>query len=136
MAKDVVGPILRNEKKAELIRKKMTGNTLEAVSQSSKASILNAAGTSVSSPVIPNIGSEPKVVGKAFSLKSNTTSKLIDGNNGVYMIRTKNITKAPEMPNYNSYISQERTQQTSSAQTRAYQALKDKADIKDNRAKF
>ena len=136
MAKDVVGPILRNEKKAELIRKKMTGNTLEAVSQSSKASILNASGTSVSSPVIPNIGSEPKVVGKAFSLKSNTTSKLIDGNNGVYMIRTKNITKAPEMPNYNSYISQERTQQTSSAQTRAYQALKDKADIKDNRAKF
>ena len=136
MAKDVVGPILRNEKKAELIRKKMTGNTLEAVSQSSKASILNASGTSVSSPVIPNIGSEPKVVGKAFSLKSNTTSKLIDGNNGVYIIRTKNITKAPEMPNYNSYISQERTQQTSSAQTRAYQALKDKADIKDNRAKF
>ena len=136
MAKDVVGPILRNEKKAELIRKKMIGNTLEAVSQSSKASILNASGTSVSSPVIPNIGSEPKVVGKAFSLKSNTTSKLIDGNNGVYMIRTKNITKAPEMPNYNSYISQERTQQTSSAQTRAYQALKDKADIKDNRAKF
>ena len=136
MAKEVVGPILRNEKKAELIRKKMTGNTLEAVSQSSKASILNASGTSVSSPVIPNIGSEPKVVGKAFSLKSNTTSKLIDGNNGVYMIRTKNVTKAPEMPNYNSYISQERTQQTSSAQTRAYQALKDKADIKDNRAKF
>ena len=136
MAKEVVGPILRNEKKAELIRKKMTGNTLEAVSQSSKASILNASGTSVSSPVIPNIGSEPKVVGKAFSFKSNTTSKLIDGNNGVYMIRTKNVTKAPEMPNYNSYISQERTQQTSSAQTRAYQALKDKADIKDNRAKF
>lgn len=136
MAKDVVSPILRNEKKAELIRKKMSGATLEAVSQASKASISNATAISVGSPVLPNIGTEPKVIGTAFSLKPNTTSKLIDGNNGVYMIRTKSITKAPEAPNYNSFIAQEKTQQSSSAQTRAYQALKDKADIKDNRAKF
>lgn len=136
MAKDVVSPILRNEKKAELIRKKMSGTTLEAVSQSSKATISNATAVAVGSPVLPNIGTEPKIIGAAFSLKPNTTSKLIDGNSGVYMIRTKSITKAPEAANYNSFISQEKTQQTSSAQTRAYQAIKDKADIKDNRAKF
>lgn len=136
MAKDVVTPIIRNEKKAELIRKKMSGNTLEAVSQSSKASITNATGISVGSPVLPNIGAEPKVIGAAFGLKPNTTSKLIDGTNGVYMVKTKAITKAADLPNYNSFIAQERTQQSSSAQTRAYQALKEKADIKDNRAKF
>ena len=136
MAKDVVAPILRNEKKAELIRKKMSGSTLEAVSQSSKASISSATGISIGSPVLPNIGTEPKVIGAAFGLKPNTTSKLIDGNNGVYMIKTKSLTKTPEMPNYNSFIAQEKTQQSSSAQTRAYQALKEKADIKDNRAKF
>ena len=135
-AKDIITPIIRNEKKAGIIRKKMSGSTLDAVSQSSKASISSATGISIGSPVLPNIGAEPKVIGTAFGLKPNTTSKLIDGNNGVYMIRTKSLTKTPEMPNYNSFIVQEKTQQSSSVQTRAYQALKEKADIKDNRAKF
>ena len=135
-AKDIVSPIIRNEKKAVLIRKKMTGATLEAVSQSSKASITNATGIAVGTPVLPTIGNEPKVIGAAFSLKANSTSKLIDGNNGVYMIKTKVVTKAPAVANYNSFVSQEKTQQVNSAQPRVYQALKDKADIKDNRAKF
>ena len=135
-AKDVISPILRNEKKAELIKKKMSGSTLEAVAQSSKATISNATGVSVGSPVLLNIGSEPKVVGTAFSLKPNASSKLIVGNAGVYMVKTKTITKAPAVTNYNSFIAQEKTQQSNSAQTRAYQAIKEKADIKDNRAKF
>jgi len=135
-AKDIIIPILKNEKKANLIKNKMKGNTLEAVSKSSKASVLNAVEISAGSPFIINIGSEPKIVGTAFNLKPNSTSKLIEGNAGVYIIKTKKVTKATPVNNYNTFLAQERTQQTSSAQTRAYQALKDKADIKDNRAKF
>jgi peptidyl-prolyl cis-trans isomerase D len=135
-AKSIILPLLKNEKKAELIKKKMIGNTLELVSQSSKASILNASGISAGSPVLPNIGNEPKVIGTAFNLKTNTTSKLISGNAGVYMVRAKTVTKAPAVANYNAYISQEKTQQSNSSQTRAYQAIKEKADIEDNRAKF
>jgi peptidyl-prolyl cis-trans isomerase D len=52
------------------------------------------------------------------------------------MVRTKNIVAAPAVTNYNSYITQEKMQQSSSAQSRAYQALKEKANIKDNRARF
>ena len=114
----------------------MSGSTSWSFSQSSKAAISIATGISIGSPFLPNIGTEPKVFGAAFGLKPNTTSKLIDGNNGVYMIKTKSLTKTPEMPNYNSFIAQEKTQQSYSAQTRAYQALKDKADIKDSRAKL
>ncbi len=136
MAKEVVIPILRNEKKAELIKKKMSGSTLEAVAQSSKATISNATGISAGSPILPNIGSEPKVVGAAFGLKPNSTSKLISGNAGVYMVKAKTVTNAPAVTNHTSYIIQEKTQQANSAQARAYQALKDKADIKDNRGNF
>lgn len=135
-AKEIISPILRNEKKAELIKKKMSGDTLEAVAQSSKASISNAVGITITSPVLPNIGTEPKIVGKAFGLKPNTTSKLINGNAGVYMVRTKTVTNAPALPNYNALTAQEKAQQANSAQSRAYQAIKDKAEIKDNRAKF
>jgi peptidyl-prolyl cis-trans isomerase D len=135
-ARDVITPILRNEKKAVLIRKKMSGSTLEEVAASSKSSIASAVGVSLASPVIQNLGTEPKVVGAAFGLKANSTSKLIDGVNGVYMVKTKNVVAAPAVTNYNSYIEQEKAQQSSSAQSRAYQALKEKADIKDNRARF
>jgi peptidyl-prolyl cis-trans isomerase D len=136
VARDIVTPILRNEKKAVLIRKKMNGSTLEEVAKSSKSSVANAVGVSLASPVVQNLGTEPKVVGAAFGLKANATSKLIDGANGVYMVRTKNVVAAPAVTNYNSYITQEKTQQSSSAQSRAYQALKEKANIKDNRARF
>jgi peptidyl-prolyl cis-trans isomerase D len=135
-AKDIVTPILRNEKKAVLIRKKMNGSTLEEVAKASKSSVTNAVGVSLASPVVQNLGAEPKVVGAAFGLKLNATSKLIDGANGVYMVRTKNMVAAPAVTNYNSYITQEKMQQSSSAQSRAYQALKEKANIKDNRARF
>lgn len=134
--RDIVMPILRNEKKAVLIRKKMSGSTLEDVAKSSKSSVTNAVGVSLASPIIQNLGAEPKVVGAAFALKASTTSKLIDGANGVYMVRTKNVVAAPAVTNYNSYITQEKTQQSSSAQSRAYQALKEKANIEDNRARF
>uniref|UniRef100_UPI00404AC39B peptidylprolyl isomerase n=1 Tax=Flavobacterium sp. TaxID=239 RepID=UPI00404AC39B len=135
-ARDIITPILRNEKKAVLIRKKMIGSSLEEVAKSSKSSVASAVGVSLASPVVQNLGSEPKVVGAAFGLKANTTSKLIDGLNGVYMVRTKNVTAASPVTTYNSYISQEKAQQASAAQSRAYQALKEKATIKDYRAKF
>ena len=39
-----VEPILKNKKKAVIIRKKMTGKTLEEVSKSSSATIMSATG--------------------------------------------------------------------------------------------
>lgn len=135
-SRDIITPILRNEKKAVLIRKKMSGSTLEEVAKASNSTVSNTVGVTLASPIVQNLGSEPKVVGTAFGLKSNTTSKLIDGANGVFMVRTKSIVSLPAVTNYNSYIIQEKAQQSSSAQSRAYLAIKEKATIKDNRARF
>jgi peptidyl-prolyl cis-trans isomerase D len=135
-SRDIVTPILRNEKKAVLIRKKMSGSTLEEVAKASNSTVSNAIGVSLVNPIVQNLGNEPKVVGAAFGLKANTTSKLIDGANGVYIVRTKSIVSAPAVANYNSYIAQEKAQESSSAQSRAYLAIKEKATIKDNRARF
>ena len=46
------------------------------------------------------------------------------------------VTKAPEVPSYTTYITQDRTQNQSYGVSKAYTGLKDKADIKDNRANF
>ena len=136
LAKQSVEPLLKNKKKAELIKKKMNGNTLESIAKSSGASVLPATGVSLKTPVIPNIGSEPKVVGKAFNLASGKTSEIIEGNAGMYMIKGKSVIKAADLPSYTTYINQDRTQNQSYSVSKAYTALKDKAEIKDNRGNF
>ena len=136
VAKQTVEPILKNQKRAEIIKKKMSGASLEAVAQKSGATVQPAIGVSMKSPVLPNIGNEPKVVGKAFGLAAGKTSEIIEGNSGMFMVRAKAVTKAPEVPSYATYITQDRTQNQSYATSKAYTALKDKAEIKDNRANF
>jgi peptidyl-prolyl cis-trans isomerase D len=136
VAKQTVEPILKNQKKAEIIKKKMKGSSLEAVSKASGASIITATAVSLKNPMITNIGMEPKVVGKAFGLAAGKTSKVIEGTSGMFIIRAKKVVKAPAISDYTTYINQEKTQNQSYASSQAYMAIKDKADIKDNRGNF
>jgi peptidyl-prolyl cis-trans isomerase D len=136
VAKQTVEPILKNQKKAEIIKKKMKGSSLEAVSKASGASIITATAVSLKNPMITNIGMEPKVVGKAFGLAAGKTSKVIEGTSGMFIIRAKKVVKAPAISDFTTYINQEKTQNQSYASSQAYMAIKDKADIKDNRGNF
>ena len=128
-----VEPILKNKKKAVIIRKKMTGKTLEEVSKSSSATIMSAPGVAMNNALVPNIGPEPKVVGKAFALKAGSTSGLIDGTYGVYMVKAKAVTKAPAISNYTTFVNQAKAQAQGSASNRVVEALKAKSDIEDLR---
>jgi peptidyl-prolyl cis-trans isomerase D len=136
LAKQSVEPLIKNEKKAAILKKKMTGSTLEAISKSTGSTIAPAVAVSMASPVIPNLGYEPKVVGAAFGLASGKTSKVIEGNSGLFMIRTKAVAKAPATKDYKTQIDQLNQQTKGSAPYRVVQGLKEKADIEDNRGKF
>ena len=114
----------------------MNGNSLEAVSKASGATVLIATGVTVKNPIIPNVGMEPKVVGKAFGLAAGKTSEIIEGASGMFMVRAKKVVKAPVISDYTTYVNQEKSQNQSYASSKAYTAIKDKADIKDNRANF
>jgi peptidyl-prolyl cis-trans isomerase D len=128
-------PILRNEKKAEIIRKKMAGTTLEAVSKASGATIATATVT-FANPSIPAVGPELKVVGKAFGLAAGKTSGLIDGTAGVYMIKAKGVEKAAALDNVSAITSRLNNEGRGNIQTKLTNALKDAADIEDNRHEF
>lgn len=135
-AKLSVLPIVRNQKKAELIRKKMEGTTLEAVAQKTGSTVANAVDVNLAGSAIVNVGQEPKVVGKAFGLAAGKTSALIDGNLGVFMVRTKTVTKAPALPNYTAYTARLSNEGRQQVQGRLSQALQEAADIEDNRSEF
>lgn len=133
-ARPTVEPILTIEKKAAIIRKQMTGTTLEEVAKNAKAGIVNAINVNGANPMV-NGFQEPLVVGNAFGTKVNETSKLIDGRNGVYMVKTKNVTKGMELPNYQTFKQKVGTNNRQMVQSMIYSAMYQNADIEDNRSK-
>ncbi|MCP1996887.1 peptidylprolyl isomerase [Flavobacterium sp. HSC-61S13] len=132
-ARATVAPILMNEKKAALIRPKMEGKTLAEVSAKTGATLTTATDVSRQNPLIINVGPEPKVVGNAFALKAGAQSSLIDGNKGVYIIQTKSVNLAPDLPSYNNYKTKTTTTIRGTAQSKVMEALKNNAKIEDHR---
>ncbi|MEO5777138.1 MAG: peptidylprolyl isomerase [Flavobacterium sp.] len=133
-ARPQVETILKNKKKAAKIQAKMKGSLADIASRN-KVAVMNAVDLTVENPNVPGAGFEPKVVGMAFSTKAGQVSKPIDGNSGVYVIATKVVTKAPAIQKYDDFVAKVKQQAVQSS-GRFMQALKDDADIKDNRADF
>jgi len=134
-ARPQVEPILKNKKKAAKIIAKIKGGSLASIAASNKVTVMNAVDLTIENPSVPNAGYEPKVVGLAFSSKVGQVSKPIEGNSGVYVIATKVVTKAPVIKKYDDFIAKVKQQAVGNS-GRFLQALKEDADIVDNRADF
>jgi peptidyl-prolyl cis-trans isomerase D len=136
----LIEPIIRNQKKTELIATKI-GNaaTLEAVSSAVGQTISNADSLQFSSPYVPNVGLEQKVVGYSFDkqLIGKSVSQPVGGNEGVFVLKVENVSAKA---NYNIDIEQSRQSmlqsQESLIQRAGTDALKKKAKITDDRGKF
>lgn len=134
-ARPQVEPILKNKKKAAKIAAKMKGSSLAAIAAANKVTVMNAVDLTIENPSVPNAGFEPKVVGFAFSSKLNVVSKPIEGNSGEYVIVSRKVTKAPAIKKFDDYVTKVKQQAVGNS-GRFMQALKDDADIEDNRADF
>lgn len=134
-ARAYVEPILKNKKKAELIKAKMTGSSLEAIAKANVAKVEQAANITMENPVFGLVGAEPKVVGTAFSLATNKVSAPIEGVTGVYVVKNLSTVKAPALKNHTAYVAKLK-QQTANDAGRILPALKANATIEDNRSKF
>ena len=129
-------PAIRKEKKAALVKERISGNTLEEVSASEGQQIKTAAAVNMKNPTLAGAGREPFVIGAAFGLKEGETSKILTGNLGMYMIQVTKITNAAELPSYQAAANRVGTAKSSSVNTALYNALRDAAKIDDNRATF
>lgn len=128
---------LRNAKKADIIKNSIKTNSLEEFASSQNLSIETATAVTRSNPRLPEVGVEPKVVGVAFGLDQDQTSKLIDGDKGVFMLTVTGKTPATEIDNYSSYLNKlDASIQTLDIESKVFNTLKSKAKIEDNRATF
>jgi peptidyl-prolyl cis-trans isomerase D len=139
-ARPMIEPILRNQRKAELISAKIgTATTLEAVASATSQPVSHVDSLQFSSPYIPNFGPEPKVVGYSFDklMIGKTISSPVGGNEGVFVLKVDNVSAKA---NYNVDMEQARQamlqSQESLIQRAGTDALKKKAKIEDDRGKF
>ncbi|MFD2433932.1 peptidylprolyl isomerase [Mesonia maritima] len=135
-ASPIVSPIIRNEKKAKMLKEKISGNSLAEIAQSQNVQVQTASAVNMKNPTLPGATREPKVVGAAFSLEKGAVSEPIEGKKGVYVVELLRKTEATPLPNYRGIAEQETKQRSAKAVQRLTSALKNSADIEDNRVKF
>ena len=135
VARSYVEPILKNKKKAELIKAKMTGSSLEAIAKATGSNVQQAAEVTMENPMLTGAGLEPKVVGSAFALAANKVSAPIEGNTGVYVVKNMSTVKAPALKDHAPYVAKLKAQSASDV-NRVIPALKNSAKIEDNRKQF
>ena len=132
----VVSPILRSEKKAKKIRESVSGATLQEIATSQSVTVQTATALTMSAPTIAGAGAEPTVVGAAFGKKVGEMTDLIDGKTGVFKVRVLAHNKAPDLESYAAFANELTSKVTPIVNTTVYNALKNAADIVDNRANF
>lgn len=135
-ASSLVMPKLRNAYKAKQIMATISGDDLNAIASSQGITLQNATAITMSAPTIPGAGAEPEVVGAAFAKAAGETTTLIAGEKGVFKVRVTAVNNAPVLDNYASYANQLNSAATPAVNTKVYQALKNAAEIEDNRANF
>lgn len=128
-------PEIRKEKKAEMIRSKITATSVDDIAKNNGQSPRTAAALTIKNTTLSGAGVEPKVVGAAFGLAQGATSKPIDGEKGVYVIEVTKVNEATKLDNYAAIINRLNSQRKNIVQGKVYQALEKAADIEDNRAK-
>ncbi|MEI8053415.1 MAG: peptidylprolyl isomerase [Bacteroidota bacterium] len=133
--------IIRNNKKAELIKKKIGSNpTLESTATAYGKTVQSAgADTTIffNSQIINGVGMESKLIGASFNKEYQTkASPLIDGTTGVFIVKVNYIqNKTAET---SEAIAQRVTSKISSIRSQTngwYEGLRKQADIVDERSK-
>jgi len=130
-------PKVRNQKKAELIiRQNKKNKSLEDLANNNNTEIKKALALNQKNATISGAGREPLLVGHAFGLKVDQISDFIIGENGVYKIKVTKKDKSSGLDNYSSYQNQLLLSSRPSVNSTLYQAVKESAEIIDNRSTY
>ena len=135
-AKPVVENIIKDQKKAEIIKKTFKGNSLETYAASFNVTIARADSVNFNYSMVPGLGNEPKVVGAAFNKSLiNKVSEPFAGNSGVFVVSVNNISAIQSQQDPN-LIKDELLNRTRSTFFRSAAGLRKAATIEDNRYKI
>lgn len=131
----------RKDKKAEIFINEFNqamanGNTLESIASKVNGAVETADNVNFGAFAIPGMGREPRVLGTIFATKQGAISKPIKGETGVFIVSPQSFTEPAQVSDYSPYKLQLSGALTNRAAGEVFEALKQKANIIDNRGKF
>jgi len=137
--KEEIKPEVIREKKVEMFKAEMKGQSLEELAAQEEFAIKTASNVSEKRPSLPGGANEPYVVGYALSMSNEgDVSAPIKGNKGVYVIELESkdsVEPRDEYLTFQDELQDNRDTRMKTYTTGVYRALKDMADVKDDRAK-
>lgn len=138
--KELIAAKLRNEKKAELIAKKLgdgKGDLAEiARKYGAGALVEEVTDISFQTGMLNSAGFDPTAVGKLFGLKPNTRSKVFIGDSGVFIMENTAKLAAPQITDYSPYKAQIQQRSMGMGGMIGEEILRANAKIEDNRARM
>ncbi|MFN4233664.1 MAG: SurA N-terminal domain-containing protein [Bacteroidia bacterium] len=130
----------KKDKKAEQfineINAALAAGSLDAIAQKLNVSVETADNVSFAAFAIPGMGREPRVIGTIFATKQGALSKPIKGETGVFLVSPQSFTEPAQVSDYNPYKLQLSGALSNRVNSEVFEALKEKANIIDNRGKF
>ena len=135
-------PRLRNELKAEVQKERMedalAASGFDGLAEALSTSKRDAAGLSFANQSVPGIGRDPIFVGRATSMAAGETSEVIQGTNAVYVIQVSNVNEPGGIlpAEFNNLRDQLTSRQQNIVRAQWITALRESADIEDNRRIF
>ncbi|MDD1443225.1 SurA N-terminal domain-containing protein [Dolichospermum sp. ST_sed3] len=138
--KDEITPAVKNELKSKKILEKLSGQkgTLEEIAAAfgTDAAVNSSSDLKFNSNTLPSVGLDPIAVGKAFALENGKRTTPFTGENGALIVELQNKTIAPAVGDYTMFKNQLLQGLNGKSGYGIAEAIKEGANIKDNRYKF
>ena len=110
--------------------------TLDQLAPKVKSTVAAIDNQTFSNSTVMGLGQEGTLVGTIFSLKPNKISEPIKGDAGVFVVQITSITEPAATKDYKTNQTQKQQALKQRVDYELFEALKDKANVEDNRAKF
>ncbi|RYY30796.1 MAG: peptidylprolyl isomerase, partial [Sphingobacteriaceae bacterium] len=141
LVKPQIEAAVRNKVKAKQLIEKLQSarngaSAISQVAQKAGGKVTPVQNIVLANPVIPGLGPEYSVIGSVFGSQPGKLSNPVEGQAGVYVFVVDGFVKPPVLTNTVKAKEQIGQALVQRAQGSAFEALKDKANVKDYRAKF
>ncbi len=141
IVKKQIEPMVKNKVKGKLLSDQFTAalngtSNIEQVAQKTGTKANAVQNIVFANPVIPGASIEYKVVGTVFGSQPNKISKPVEGQQGVFVFIVNSFIKPAPFTNVLREKQQIAQIVLQRADQQVFEALKDKANVKDYRAKF
>ena len=137
--KDQLTPYVKNRKKAEVLKTKITNmSDLPAIASQFNAQVDTAKGVTFNATFVPNLGSEAKVIGTAFTSDVNQVIKPVVGESGLFVMKVTNKSNIASSSPVDKMTLSQQLSGNMKGQVRGMllRSLRKHNAVEDNRAKF